>query len=211
MVDLHQVVHCNVNVCNVNCFASFVYAASNRIDRINLWDQIVNFGININGPWCIGGDFNIISNASERNGGCRPNIKAMEEFNAMINECNLQDIGFLGSPFTWNRGSLCQRFLNMWLLHDNFKDVITCNWNAPVFPDNNIADMNGDATAGPDGFTTKFFQKSWEIVKGDVINAVQDFFGGTLTSGAKFGERYVIFLFVWSFFFIVDFLAGERS
>ncbi|PKU74573.1 hypothetical protein MA16_Dca003776 [Dendrobium catenatum] len=107
----------------------------------------------------------------------------------MINDCNLNDIGFFGSPFTWNRsnfwqrldrflfnnewlailsatnvehlcrtlsdhapillninvanqiGSYAFRFLNMWLLHDSFKDVVLSNWNAPVFPDNNISAM----------------------------------------------------------------------
>ncbi|PKU70240.1 hypothetical protein MA16_Dca011086 [Dendrobium catenatum] len=43
---------------------------------------------------------------------------------------------------------------------------------------NVLREMNGDATAGPDGFTTKFFQKSWDIVKDDVILAVHDFFKG---------------------------------
>ncbi|PKU78425.1 integrator complex subunit 11 [Dendrobium catenatum] len=43
---------------------------------------------------------------------------------------------------------------------------------------NVLRDMNGDATAGSDGFTTKFFQNSWDIVKDDVILAVQDFFKG---------------------------------
>ncbi|KAI0494663.1 hypothetical protein KFK09_024805 [Dendrobium nobile] len=45
-----------------------------------------------------------------------------------------------------------------------------------------LKDMNCDATAGPDGFTTMFFQKSWEIIKIDVIAAVQDFFSGRTIS-----------------------------
>ncbi|PKU59033.1 integrator complex subunit 11 [Dendrobium catenatum] len=38
--------------------------------------------------------------------------------------------------------------------------------------------MNGDSVAGPDGFTTKFFIKTWDIVKIDVVEAVHDFFRG---------------------------------
>ncbi|PKU74124.1 hypothetical protein MA16_Dca023857 [Dendrobium catenatum] len=38
-------------------------------------------------------------------------------------------------------GSYAFRFLNMWLLHDSFKDVLQTNWNAPVFLDNNISSM----------------------------------------------------------------------
>ncbi|PKU82102.1 Putative ribonuclease H protein [Dendrobium catenatum] len=41
-----------------------------------------------------------------------------------------------------------------------------------------IKDLNSNAVAGLDGFTTKFFQVNWEIIKEDVINAVADFFAG---------------------------------
>ncbi|KAI0522535.1 hypothetical protein KFK09_004915 [Dendrobium nobile] len=43
---------------------------------------------------------------------------------------------------------------------------------------NAIMDLNGDSIAGPDGYTSKFFQKCWDIVKFDVIE-VNDFFNGS--------------------------------
>ncbi|PKU86147.1 putative mitochondrial protein [Dendrobium catenatum] len=43
---------------------------------------------------------------------------------------------------------------------------------------NVIKDLNSNAVADPDGFTTKFFQDNWDIIKEDVINAVEDFFAG---------------------------------
>ncbi|PKU74941.1 hypothetical protein MA16_Dca020713 [Dendrobium catenatum] len=87
---------------------------------MTLWDQLNSFASNINGPWCVGGDFNIISNVSKRVGGNPPNTNAMDDFNTMINDCNLNDIGFFGSPFTWNRANLWQRldrclFNNEWI------------------------------------------------------------------------------------------------
>ncbi|KAL0906277.1 hypothetical protein M5K25_024757 [Dendrobium thyrsiflorum] len=71
-------------------------------------------------PWCIGGDFNIISNASERVGGNPPNSNAMEDFNSMIHDCNLHDIGFSGGAFTWSIATMWQRldrflFNNDWI------------------------------------------------------------------------------------------------
>ncbi|PKU68714.1 Putative ribonuclease H protein [Dendrobium catenatum] len=36
--------------------------------------------------------------------------------------------------------------------------------------------LNGDSISGPDGYTSKFFQKCWDIVKTDVIDAVNEFF-----------------------------------
>ncbi|PKU82328.1 integrator complex subunit 11 [Dendrobium catenatum] len=44
---------------------------------------------------------------------------------------------------------------------------------------NAIMDLNGDSIVGPDGFTTKFFQKCWDIIKVDIIDAVIDFFKGS--------------------------------
>ncbi|KAI0527418.1 hypothetical protein KFK09_003018 [Dendrobium nobile] len=41
---------------------------------------------------------------------------------------------------------------------------------------NTIKDINGDFVAGPDDFTTKYFVKSWDIIKIDVVEAVHDFF-----------------------------------
>ncbi|KAL0918190.1 hypothetical protein M5K25_010184 [Dendrobium thyrsiflorum] len=38
--------------------------------------------------------------------------------------------------------------------------------------------MNIDYVEGPDGFTTKFFQKSWPVIKKDLVRAILDFFNG---------------------------------
>ncbi|GJT03880.1 RNA-directed DNA polymerase, eukaryota, reverse transcriptase zinc-binding domain protein [Tanacetum coccineum] len=39
-----------------------------------------------------------------------------------------------------------------------------------------IFDIGNDKAPGPDGFTTTFFKKSWEIVGNDVCDAVKEFF-----------------------------------
>ncbi|PKU68411.1 integrator complex subunit 11 [Dendrobium catenatum] len=44
---------------------------------------------------------------------------------------------------------------------------------------NTVKDMINDSTADPDGFTTKFFVHSWNIIKFDVLEAVKDFFNGS--------------------------------
>ncbi|KAI0494209.1 hypothetical protein KFK09_024340 [Dendrobium nobile] len=43
-----------------------------------------------------------------------------------------------------------------------------------------IKGMNVESVAGPDGFTTKFFVKTWEIIRVDVVDAVHDFFKDVL-------------------------------
>ncbi|KAI0500737.1 hypothetical protein KFK09_018953 [Dendrobium nobile] len=118
--DFVQVVNVSISMFSFNCKASFIYAACTRMGRLTLWKQLYDFAATDPGPWCIGGDFNIISNASERLGGNIPNAQAMDDFNSMISTCELHDIGFFGNAFTWSRGNLWQRldrllFNNDWM------------------------------------------------------------------------------------------------
>ncbi|KAK4384648.1 hypothetical protein Sango_3039900 [Sesamum angolense] len=43
-----------------------------------------------------------------------------------------------------------------------------------------VFDMCPDSTAGPDGFTSHFYQSCWDIIAKDLLEAVLDFFRGTL-------------------------------
>ena len=38
-----------------------------------------------------------------------------------------------------------------------------------------LRDMNGDKAPGPNGFTTAFWQSSWEVVKEDVMRMFKEF------------------------------------
>ena len=38
--------------------------------------------------------------------------------------------------------------------------------------------VSTDNAAGPDGFSSLFYQACWEIIKGDLTEAVMDFFHG---------------------------------
>ncbi|PKU61074.1 hypothetical protein MA16_Dca020447 [Dendrobium catenatum] len=190
LIDLPQVIHANVTINHISSFVSFVYASCTRMGRKILWDQLSSFATTINAPWLVGGDFNYITNGSERIGGKPPNFMAMEDFNDMIVNCNLHNIGFSGSGFTWNKGTMWQRldrilfndqwistfsythtehltrtlsdhsplllnvlnntnssfqpfrFQNMWLLDNRFEDIVKSNWEAPLFPDNNVTGMS---------------------------------------------------------------------
>jgi hypothetical protein len=52
--------------------------------------------------WLCCGDFNEITAVNEKYGGAsRSNIQ-MEEFNLALEDCNLHDMGFSGSRFTWS-------------------------------------------------------------------------------------------------------------
>ncbi|KAI0498287.1 hypothetical protein KFK09_021528 [Dendrobium nobile] len=172
--DYHQVLHCNIEYFNFQCVASFVYAATSRSSRRNLWDQIANFQNICTLPWLVGGDFNTIINPSERVGGLHPNYHSMDDFNDMIMNCNLIDIGFTGNKFTWNRGHIWQRldrvlFNNAWINVFNSTKVVhlsrTLSDHSPL-----LINVNYNSA----GFNSRFrFQNMW-LSHESFINVVQN-------------------------------------
>ena len=57
----------------------------------------------------VAGNFNIISNATERSGGDPSNFGNMDEFNEAVFSCGLADVRFEGVQFTWTNGVVWQR------------------------------------------------------------------------------------------------------
>ncbi|XP_047264607.1 uncharacterized protein LOC124896806 [Capsicum annuum] len=49
----------------------------------------------------IGGDFNVIRHAEEKLGGLPVTFEETEDFNHCISSCNLEEVQFKGSKFTW--------------------------------------------------------------------------------------------------------------
>lgn len=55
----------------------------------------------MNQPWIIGGDFNVVLNSEENLGGL-PVIDAdTDDFRSFIESCDLDQMNFKGSLFTW--------------------------------------------------------------------------------------------------------------
>lgn len=63
-----QFLHCKIfEISSGHSFlATFVYAKCSRRDMYALWDGISNFVASTNMPWCVGGEFNIITTLSEK-------------------------------------------------------------------------------------------------------------------------------------------------
>ncbi|GMI97858.1 hypothetical protein HRI_003455100 [Hibiscus trionum] len=55
-------------------------------------------------PWLVIGDFNEILYSSEKQGGLLRNPRQMDLFRSALEDCALDDIGYLGSWFTWDKG-----------------------------------------------------------------------------------------------------------
>lgn len=82
---------------------SIVYSSPNLMLREYIWHELREFNSTFNGPWYLAGDFNVVLSQSERLGGGLVNVRSCISFVDCLNDCNLIDVGFSGSPFTWSR------------------------------------------------------------------------------------------------------------
>ncbi|XP_071902718.1 uncharacterized protein [Coffea arabica] len=76
-------------------------------------------------PLMVAGDFNVIFKVDERSGGASPNPRNMEEFNEAIFQCNLSEVSFDGSSFTWTNGKVWQQ-LDQALVNVDWARLFDC-------------------------------------------------------------------------------------
>lgn len=78
-------------------------------------------------PWCMIGDFNDIVSMEEKRGGRVQPRSLIEGFSEAINNCGLEDLGFVGDHFTWEkcRGGLAwvQERLDRRLTNQDWKEL----------------------------------------------------------------------------------------
>ncbi|XP_060170365.1 uncharacterized protein LOC132601283 [Lycium barbarum] len=84
--------------------ATFVYAKCDEEERLVLWDNLYQLANSMNLPWMVGGDFNVILSDEEKLGGLLVTLVECEDFAYCVNSCDLFDMGFKGSPYTWWNG-----------------------------------------------------------------------------------------------------------
>lgn len=88
-------------------FATYVYAKCRDHLRIPLWERILHLSDRFKDhPWCVVGDFNVITSIEEKMEGIPYNMKKIMESIAVIEGCRLVDLCFTGPKFAWtnNRG-----------------------------------------------------------------------------------------------------------
>lgn len=80
---------------------TLVYAKYNNEDSLILWEDICQLSSHMEGPWLVGGDFNIVLNIEEKIGGLPIQDADHQDFDICIQNCDLFKIHFKGNPFTW--------------------------------------------------------------------------------------------------------------
>ncbi|XP_075076678.1 uncharacterized protein LOC142163304 [Nicotiana tabacum] len=141
---------------HVEFVLTLIYAKCDAIERIELWDSLYEMARDMNAPWLVGGDFNVIWDEEEKFGGsiftwwngrveedciferldrCLANLQFQQTFSG-IEVQHLSKTGSDHSPMYLK----CDietppikkpfKFLNFWVEHATFKYVVRENWTA---------------------------------------------------------------------------------
>ncbi|KAK8697653.1 hypothetical protein V6N13_113792 [Hibiscus sabdariffa] len=86
-----------------------VYASPNAAKRKHVWQHLTALEPSSDIPWVLGGDFNSILSAEDRNRNMAFVRNGSRLFNDFLFQTGLTDLGFSGLPYTWSRGRLSQR------------------------------------------------------------------------------------------------------
>jgi hypothetical protein len=82
--------------------AAGIYGYSKSQQKPKTCDLITELSqTNTHEKWLLFGDFNLISNSNEKQGGRNSDDNNASLFNDTLNNCNLIDLGYHGNPFTW--------------------------------------------------------------------------------------------------------------
>ncbi|XVF82173.1 hypothetical protein PTKIN_Ptkin16aG0023900 [Pterospermum kingtungense] len=105
---------------NLRCAICNVYALNDDADRLSLWQELSSIISGCNLLWCIGGDFNVIRDESEKI-GLSYNAAPMNSFSSFIDNVGLLDLPLHGGMFTWSSNGETPTFcwLDIFLISSN--------------------------------------------------------------------------------------------
>ncbi|KAA3453866.1 reverse transcriptase [Gossypium australe] len=108
-------------ITNKSFLISFVYGSPDRSKRKLLWEGLHSITPKKDTPWLVMGDFNAILSPADKKSSTSTG-KRCEFFGNFIDSCDLQDLGFKGPPFTWQRGETLVR-LDRALANDAWMNI----------------------------------------------------------------------------------------
>jgi exonuclease III len=82
-----------------------IYGEPKTKDRGKTWKLLRTLKHQSNKPWLCAGDFNEVLFSWEKEGGAPKPQKQMDMFKEALEICELDDLGFVGDPFTWRNHS----------------------------------------------------------------------------------------------------------
>ncbi|KAH0710561.1 hypothetical protein KY285_010350 [Solanum tuberosum] len=75
-------------------------------------------------PWCVAGYFNDILSYGDKMGRIQQPTWRLDGFRRAVNFCELQDLGYVGNKFTWERG----RGMDLWVSERLDRALATTSW-----------------------------------------------------------------------------------
>ncbi|KAA3478521.1 reverse transcriptase [Gossypium australe] len=93
---------------NDGFFLVVVYGSPDRNRRKLLWENLTNALPQASLPWLILGDFNAILSPQDKKSD-RSIGKRCKLYGTFVDNCNLQDLGYIGPSYTWQRGNTFER------------------------------------------------------------------------------------------------------
>lgn len=84
------------------------YGSPYARNRIESWDMLRGLEQMNNLPLLVCRDFNEILYAKEKKEGLPKDERCMKAFRAVLEDCQLVDVGFSSSWFTWERGNFVE-------------------------------------------------------------------------------------------------------
>ncbi|XP_077234693.1 uncharacterized protein LOC143876899 [Tasmannia lanceolata] len=88
-----------------------IYAHNYYISRRALWADLESIEPQVNLPWLLIGDFNVVRYVNERIGNTNHYLNETEEFNECIPNCALSDLRSNSHQWTWHNRSTSNRKL----------------------------------------------------------------------------------------------------
>ncbi|XP_020262713.1 uncharacterized protein LOC109838703 [Asparagus officinalis] len=131
----------------LSCLISVVYAFNDMTGRKELWQDLIAFKQQVNGPWIIGGDFNTVVKNDEKIGGTILSDSDFEDFQNFISACQLytsSQVEYLvpncsdHSPALITigqedfRGKRPFKYFKMWSTHPDFLQAVKNIWEQDI-------------------------------------------------------------------------------
>ena len=77
------------------------YGPPYAVKRKGVWENLSAFLESVKGPWVCFGDFNVVINDEEKQGGVKGNTSTLNFLQEIMFELGAVDLGFSGNKFTW--------------------------------------------------------------------------------------------------------------
>ncbi|XP_075088488.1 uncharacterized protein LOC142170472 [Nicotiana tabacum] len=144
-VNVHNIVRRNheihatieVRPTNFKWLLSSIYASTSTVDRDVMWNNLKNLVDSHQDTWLVGGNFNDVFSSNDKLGRRALNSRRVFKLWDNINYCNLQDLGYKGSKYTWSN----RRFGNNGLIMERLDNVFGNNEWIQCFPNASITHL----------------------------------------------------------------------